>query len=132
MKKFLRGILTKVRRSDWKQQYAEIKTIVTEEQLIGFQKKYLERLLLHAGRNVPYYHGIFDRIGLIKNGRVDLSRFGRIPMLTKEIMRQHGEELTSRDYTTRKWYYNYSGGSSGEPVRFIQDYIYKKWGEAAF
>lgn len=132
MKKFLRGILTKVRRSDWKQQYAEIKTIVTEEQLIGFQKKYLERLLLHAERNVPYYHGIFDRIGLIKNGRVDLSRFGRIPMLTKEIMRQHGEELTSRDYTTRKWYYNSSGGSTGEPVRFIQDYIYKKWGEAAF
>jgi phenylacetate-CoA ligase len=31
---------------------------------------------------------------------------------------------------TRKWYYNTSGGSTGEPVKFIQDDVYDRWAAA--
>lgn len=126
------NIWSKFRQSDLKQQYAEIKSVATKEQLMSFQEKYLEMLLFHAYHNVPYYHDIFEEIGIIKNDKVDLSRFNEIPVLTKEVMRKHYNELISRDYTTRKWYYNSSGGSTGEPARFIQDNLYDRWGNAAF
>ena len=122
IKKQVRGLLLKARGKDFEEQYSEAR--------LGFQEKHLENLLLHANHNVPYYNKIFAQIGIVKNGEVDLSRFDKIPILTKEIIRKHHSELISKDYTTRKWYYNSSGGSTGEPVRFIQDELYGKWNDA--
>lgn len=42
----------------------------------------------------------------------------------------HYQDLISDDYQTRKWFYNSSGGSTGEPIRLIQDDIYLKWSSA--
>ena len=132
LKNVISGLLSKRSGSDFKKQYAEIKSAVTEDKLVTFQEKHGQKLLSHAYYNVPYYHSIFDEIGIINNGEADLSKFVEIPILTKEIIRQHREELVSKDYTSRKWYYNSSGGSTGEPIRFIQDDVYGKWGNAAF
>ncbi len=132
IKRLVRSTMSRVRSSDWKQQYNEMRRISTVEQLTIFQEKYLEKLLLHAYCNVPYYTRIFEEIGIIRDNRADLSRFSEIPILTKQTMRAYEEELVSRDYTERKWYYNASGGSTGEPIKFIQDDTYDKWGGAAF
>ena len=64
--------------------------------------------------------------------KLPLSKFNNIPILTKTIIRQYREHLVSDDYVKRKWYYNSSGGSTGEHVRFIQDDIYDKWSFATF
>jgi len=132
MKKMLRAAITRIRGVDFEREHQEIKNINTKEELLEFQEKYLKNLLLHSYQNVPYYHRIFKDIGILDNGTVDLSKFNEIPILTKEIMRAHHKELISKDYKTRKWYYNSSGGSTGEPTRFIQDDLYAKWGNAAF
>lgn len=121
---------SRIRRSDTQRHYDEIRSIITREKLLGLQERYLRSLLLHVHYNVPYYSQIFNEIGLIKKDAVDLSQFVRIPILTKEIIRKHHEELISKDYKSRKWYYNSSGGSTGEPVRFIQDDIYGRWRNA--
>jgi phenylacetate-CoA ligase len=135
IKKTIRSAVSLIRREKTKensfdQEYFEIKNIKDKDSLLEFQDKYLKSLLLHAYENVPYYHRIFKEAGVVKDGTVDLSKFGKIPILTKEIMREHHQKLISEDYTTRKWYYNSSGGSTGEPTRFIQDDVYKKWGNA--
>lgn len=132
VKKHILNILSKIRGKSCKKEYLEIKSINNRDVLVHFQEKYLTKLLLHAYENVPYYHHIFKEIGVIKDGTLNLSKFNEIPILTKEIMRAHHKELISKDYTTRKWYYNSSGGSTGEPTRFVQDDIYAKWGSAAF
>ncbi|MCP4607489.1 MAG: phenylacetate--CoA ligase family protein [Planctomycetes bacterium] len=117
-------VLTKLAGLGYHDQYIEIKSLPTPE-------KYLEELILHSYQNVPYYHDIFKEIGIINNDKkVDLSKFNRIPILTKDIIREHWDEIVSKDYTTRKWYYNSSGGSTGEPMKFIQDKTYHKWGMA--
>lgn len=103
-----------------------------EDKLLRFQETNLQNLLQHAYRHVPYYHRLLREIKMVNNGFVDLSRFTEIPILTKELIRKHHQELISKDYTTRKWYYNSSGGSTGEPIRFIQDDSYRKWGNATF
>jgi len=57
--------------------------------------------------------------------------FKGLPLLTKSNIRNNIDELTSRDIKKRKSYLNTSGGSTGEPIRFIQDKLYKKWSMAS-
>jgi len=125
-------VLLKIIGKGFQKYYSEIKSITNREESLMFQENYLKDLLLRAYRNVPYYHDIFQEIGIIKNNKVDLSKFGEIPILTKDTMRQQHETLISKDYKTRKWYYNSSGGSTGEPIRFVQDDLYDRWGDATF
>ncbi len=84
----------------------------------------LSKLLLHAYENVPYYHNILSQCGVIDGGKVKLENFSNIPVLTKEIIKKEGKNLYSIDYKKRKPYSNTSGGSTGEPVRFVQDANY--------
>jgi len=98
-----------------------------QDEIRGYQEEKLEKLLLHAYTNVPYYHRILPEVEVIKNGEVDLENFDKIPILTKEIIRKEGETLYSKDYKSRKSYENTSGGSTGEPVKFIQNKEYDEW-----
>ncbi|HNT34584.1 MAG TPA: phenylacetate--CoA ligase family protein, partial [bacterium] len=56
---------------------------------------------------------------------VHLERFSQVPFLTKQIIREQGRALISEDCPRRGSYPNTSGGSTGEPVRFLQDARYK-------
>jgi phenylacetate-CoA ligase len=103
----------------------------SSETLAKMQDEKLGGLLMHAHANVPYYHKILEDAAVIKNGEVCLENFQRIPILTKDIIRSQGENMYSRDYQKRAWFPNSSGGSTGEPIRFIQDRNYKDWSLAS-
>ena len=118
----------RLRRVERRKEYRELLGITTAAQLREFQEDRLKALLLHAYANVPYYHRVFGEIGLIDGETVDTSKFDRIPVLTKDVLRRFTKELVSRDYPTRGWYYNTSGGSTGEPVRVMQDAAFGRWG----
>ena len=90
-------------------------------------RELLEKLILHAWQNVPYYNRILPQAQVIVDGKVRLDNFTRIPILTKQIITQQGSGLYSRDYKARKPYENTSGGSTGQPVKLIQDKQYNDW-----
>lgn len=96
-----------------------------------YQKDKLKNILLHAYNNVPYYKKILAQAAVVINGEVYLENFSRIPVLTKDIIRKEGINLYSTDYKQRKPYENTSGGSTGEPVKFIQDKEYDAWNIAS-
>lgn len=100
------------------------------DQLQQLQIDKLCQLLIHAYRNVPYYNKILSEAGAVKQDKVILENFHKIPLLTKEIIRREERNLYSTDYKKRGWYFNTSGGSTGEPVRFIQDKEYEAWNYA--
>jgi len=133
MKRYARNALAKIRENGcWSKEFTETKAISSAQQLASFQEECVTNLLIHANCNVPYYTKILNEIGIIKNAtKVDLSKFDQIPILTKEMIREQQQALVSTEYTTRKWHYNSSGGSTGEPVRFVQDDVYTKWGNAS-
>jgi phenylacetate-CoA ligase len=95
--------------------------------LDNIRKKKLTYLLLHAYKNVPYYHNILGKAEVVVNGSANLENFNKIPILTKEIIRKEGSNLYAKDYQRRKPYKNTSGGSTGEPVCFLQDQDYSDW-----
>jgi phenylacetate-CoA ligase len=127
VKKSIRNIITKLKGNSIEKEYQEIKQLRNKNDLLNFQEIYLKKLLNHAYQNVPYYQNIFNKIGIIENNKINLSKFNEIPILTKDLLRKNQRELISKDSMNRKSFQNFSGGSTGEPTMFIQDHTYKKW-----
>ena len=96
----------------------------SQDEIRRYQEEKLKELLSHAYENVPYYNKVLRESEVVIDGDVNLDNFSRIPILTKEIIRVEGGNLYSKDYKSRKPYENTSGGSTGEPVKFIQDERY--------
>lgn len=93
------------------------------ENNLEIQKQSLKEILLHAWQHVPYYTKILHDHDVVVNGVINLNNFNKIPILTKKIIRENFSELKSNDigYSKRKPFQNTSGGSTGEPIKFIQD-----------
>jgi phenylacetate-CoA ligase len=74
---------------------------------------------------VPYYSKLLSVANprdLEKNPHAVLKR---LPVLTKDLLRAHFSSLQSKDNPQRKLEVNTSGGSTGEPVKLIQDEEYR-------
>ncbi len=100
---------------------------VSSEEMESERRKKLCAILLHAYENVPYYKKLLFESGVICDGQVVLENFEKIAPMTKNIIRDEGENLYSGDHKGRKWFLNTSGGSTGESVPFIQDMDFHDW-----
>jgi phenylacetate-CoA ligase len=100
-----------MRKSQW----------LSHDQIQTIQQMRLERLLIYAYDHVPYYKGLFDQVGLIKDGRVHMQHFNRLPLLDKPTIRANFKVLTSDEVAVLKTSENRTGGSTGEPLVFLQD-----------
>jgi phenylacetate-CoA ligase len=84
------------------------------------QDRRLGALLKYAYDNVPYYHEIFEKRGLkpddIKGSR-DLTK---LPVLTKQIIRDNFGSLTACGLPKGSMNIYYTGGSTGEPLKFYR------------
>lgn len=86
-------------------------------------RRRLVELLAHCEHSVPYYARIMRELGssYAEDPEEYLQHF---PILTKDTIRRHFDALKSSDLARRRWFYNTSGGSTGEPVKLIQDRDY--------
>jgi phenylacetate-CoA ligase len=92
-------------------------------------KRLLTQLLAHCRESVPYYARVMRDLG--DSYYEDPEEYLKhVPVLTKSTIRAHFDELKSADLSRRKWYFNWTGGSTGEPLRFIQDREYSAWSGA--
>jgi phenylacetate-CoA ligase len=99
--------------------------ICDERMLANFRDAHLQSLILHAYQNVPFYTERLKNI--FKGDKLDFNKFNEVPLLTKDDIRKYWKDLISKDVGSRKWFYNSSGGSTGEPVKLIQDYLFNLW-----
>lgn len=92
-----------------------------QETLAQHQAAALRALLADAATNVPFYRRQLREHGLVDAaGTVHLERFASLPPMTKQDLRAHKAELVS-ETAGRDARWNASGGSTGEPVRILQD-----------
>jgi phenylacetate-CoA ligase len=107
----------------WKRDLEQLRTwqSLGEEGTRKLQEQLLQQLLEHAARHVPYYRGLFRAHGLLRGDRVRIGALAEIPCLDRSTLRREFDRLRSDDLARRSWFVNGTGGSTGEPVRFIQD-----------
>lgn len=92
------------------------------------QRQKLTQIIKYAQTNIPYYSKIIRNRSIDETSVVEYLK--DIPVLTKDIIRNEFDRL----YKYRKGvfaYRNTSGGSTGEPVTFMQDQEYDSWNSAA-
>jgi len=118
-------ILLKLQGHDLFNYYDECyaKQYLPLDDLKQMQADKLKEILLYSYNNVPYYTHVLGEAGVVVDGKINLANLSKVPILTKDIIREHFDDLKCKDLDKRKWYLNTSGGSTGEPVKFMQDNI---------
>src|SRR5436190_16792795 len=67
---------------------------LSRDELLELQTERFGRILRHAYEHVPYYRRLFDSRGLSPEDIRSPADLPRLPILTKEIIRRHRDELT--------------------------------------
>lgn len=98
------------------------------EKNIEFQREKLFHIVEYAVLNIPYYRKIAKERSIKITKESIFSDIRKFPILTKEIIREQGILLCNPRIASVK---NTSGGTTGEPVTFLQDKTSRDWGAAA-
>lgn len=94
------------------------------------RRERLADLLRHAAAQAPFWRDRLARAGVVKDGSVRLDAFADIPLLTRADLREHGTDMRARGIDPRACRTDNSSGSTGEPIRVLQDRGYLEWNRA--
>ena len=118
-------------QSQWKP-YSKLKTN---------QEKQLQHLINFAYKNVPYYHKLFNDLRFKPDDIKKIEDLEKLPILTKDIIKQKWEDFKPVNLNTMKYYVNSTGGSTGTPFQYrLSKYdrffsggiLYRGWGHAGY
>jgi phenylacetate-CoA ligase len=88
------------------------------------QLRRLSALLAHAEQRVPYYRELFRSLGISSRDIRTLDDFARLPILTKDIIRDRWRDLVREDVPLERMHRHHSGGSTGVPLTFYRERAY--------
>ena len=104
---------------EWK--VMQIAEHYSEDELLDFQNKRLQRLIQHCYAHVPYYRNLFKSLSLQPDDIKTREDLCKLPVLTKQIIRDHYNELIADDISDDKALNGSTGGSTGTPLKFKKD-----------
>ena len=101
----------------------------TKDRIVAFQNEELQKLAKHAYSTVPYYRRIFDERGLTPGDIRSREDLEKLPILTKEDIRNHLDELISDAYQRKDLVEEHTSGTTGKSLHFYNppDAIQFKW-----
>lgn len=102
---------------------------LSRQELEELQWTKLKNLLFHVYKNVPYYTQLFKDLDIRPEDIQGPGDFAKIPILTKEIIRGHGNKMISTDSSASGIHAN-TGGSTGETLYFQKDKAASGYGAA--
>jgi phenylacetate-CoA ligase len=96
---------------------------LSRDELLKLQRDKLYRLLKYAYEHIPYYQRVFDQVSFRpEEVLTDLNSMHKIPLINKSIIRQNFEDLCTSETKRREaMSYLTTGGSTGQPLKFLQD-----------
>jgi phenylacetate-CoA ligase len=101
-----------------------------ELQQVSWQQ--LKRLLDHAYTHVPFYRHRFQEIGLTPQDIQTEEDFRRVPLLTKEDIRQNPETLLATNFAKDQLKRKVTSGSTGVPLILYREHAHDVMDVAAF
>jgi phenylacetate-coenzyme A ligase PaaK-like adenylate-forming protein len=91
------------------------------EELEALQALRLQKLICHAYENVPYYRRVFEERRLTPSDIRTPDDLYKLPILTKQSVRRHAEELRARNVPRYRYRVGRTGGSTGIPLKVLLD-----------
>ncbi len=98
----------------------------SEDEQVALQQKRLEQLLTYVNTCIPYYRDLFKEIGFHPSDFIaNPACFRQLPLVTKDIVRQnHDRLITTEPARQGGLIRTKTGGTTGEPLWFMQDRAY--------
>ncbi|MFP4393668.1 MAG: phenylacetate--CoA ligase family protein [Anaerolineales bacterium] len=111
------GRLQELNRTQW----------LSAAELRALQRQKLQRVVAYAYQHTPYYRRLFVEVGFHPD---DLAQnpdsFRKIPLLTKDLIREHFDDLMTTEPARRQQLTEVAtSGSTGRPLVFMQDNDYR-------
>ena len=97
--------------------------MLSEAELGEIQNCKLQKLVRHCYETVPYYTRLFDSCGIKPEDIKKPQDLQRLPVLTKQIIRDNYDDLFSTVVNPRRLRRSSTGGSTGMPLKFCTDWI---------
>ena len=85
-------------------------------ELEAYQDEKVGRLVEHAYKTVPFYRSRMEKCSLRPGDIRDRESLRNLPLLTKEEIKQHSEELLSENASGMDTHFATTGGTTGEPL----------------
>lgn len=96
------------------------------EENLKIQRKLLYKIMEHSFRKIPYYRNLNIDFDSFKEDTI-FEDIKSVPFLTKKELREEYDNLYIINPKLKRIYPNASGGSTGEPTKFMQDNYYSDW-----
>jgi len=104
--------------------YAAVRRLLDEtrefdrERVREYQFERFREIYTHAVRNIPFYTKWYGEHGLDENSVQSPEDIAALPLLDKERVRRHLEEMTWPDFPEKKRVRTKTGGTTGFPMVF--------------
>jgi phenylacetate-CoA ligase len=111
------------------------------EELLEDQEKQLRTMVSFAYQNVPYYHKLFNRLGLSPGDIRTVKDLEKLPFLNKEIINKNPEDFKPLHLKKIKYTTAATGGTTGTPLQYrISGFdrflggalLYRGWGYGGY
>ena len=81
-----------------------------------FQLAAFRDLISHASKHVPYYRRVFRDHSIVAAEITTYEHVRQVPLLSKQILRDHRDELKAENHPASSFQYHTTGGSTAHPV----------------
>lgn len=89
--------------------------------IINYQNENMIRIVNHAYQTVPYYRRVFSEKNLLPSDIKSIDDLPKLPVLTKNDIKQNFYELVSSDYNLKQVYRGHTSGTTGSPLEVCYD-----------
>ena len=93
----------------------------SRQEIREWQNGELRKFVKHAYEHTVYYRELFDGLGLTPDDIRCKEDLVKIPVMTKEIVNEHYDELIPDNLNQFKYRLSRSGGTTGVPVQYYCD-----------
>ena len=91
-------------------------THMSKEKLLNLQHDSLKKVVKNAYENTPYYNRLFKQLHLSPQDIKTVKDLNRIPIISKQDIRENINDLISRNYDIGKLTEYETSGSTGNPL----------------
>lgn len=92
-----------------------------EDKIGKYRIEKFKSLVKHAYENVPYYTESFNKIGLTPQDIKSLEDIKKIPILTKNDVRENFDLLLANNWKNEIFFQTKTGGTTGPPLLVLKD-----------
>jgi phenylacetate-CoA ligase len=116
-------LLDKVMKTRMSYMYNQIRSLeqLDREEILVWQNDRLQQLVEHAYNNTVFYNRMFKSVGILPRDIRNKEDLGKLPVLTKAIIKENYDELIPQNINLIPHKKSATGGSTGDPLKFLLD-----------